>query len=487
MKSNKNDIVEWVFIALVFLVMLVFFTEVQPLVFFDGDDWNGLSKQRNVAFPKWHDHNPIKVFPESLMALAAPLAAYFVYPFLGDFVSSVTLVSGFILSLFVTAYGYLYLKVMEKRFGLQVWTACLLTVMFLSFHFLIFKQGDYGNAYLFGTPNFTNYYHYTIPALLNASLVLLFLYRDTGGDRRIDGRKWQDDLLVFALFLALCSNVLHSIILMAYILTELFWNRRSWRTQGFYWKLLLAWMVTLLFEGTGGRAHQMGAGLLDLPVAQTFLSLFHLIVQKNTGIFIALAFLLLFHGIALFLYRRRREKDEVDRAFQEGQKKFLLCAFLWILYEVLVCAKAGGGYINWPDVAIGLFFYLFLLIFSAVAYVFRRKEGALPVLPILAFIVFCRTINAEQGLVNSTMGNVPPAICAAINRDIIHQVQAAVDAGATKMELRVPKGDDRDNWPHPMYMGAAVSRLLYGQGLIPYPIEITIVPDPEMNREYGIR
>lgn len=487
MAMDRKSWGELAFVLAVFLVMLAFFAEVHPMVLYDGDDWNGLSKQRNIAFPKWHDHNPIKVLPESLMPLAAPVAAYAVQPFLGDFVSSITLVSALILSAFIALYVYFFLKVMEKRFRLEPWVACLLALMFLAFHFLVFRNGDYGNAYLFGSLNLTSYFHYTIPALWNSSLVLFFLWRGIPGTRRIEGWRWQDCLLVFVLYLALCSSVLHNIIFMAYISVEFFWHIRQWREQRLYIGLLAAWFVILLFEGLGGRAGQMGIPLAELPVGQAFYSLMHVLFQNNKGILMMLAFALIFLGSSLVIYRRRREKDAVDIAYQEGQQKFLACALIWSAYEVLVCARAGGIYIDRPDVTIGLFFYLFFLMFSASAYVFHRKPGALAVLPILAFVLSCRTINAQQSLVESTMGHVPPAICAEISRDLIAQVQKAETAGAREMELQVPKGDDHDNWPHPNYMGEAVSRLLYGQGLIPYPIKITIVPDPGMNAEYGIR
>lgn len=484
---DKRSWGELAFVLLVFLVMLAFFTEVHPMVLYDGDDWNGLSKQRNIAFPKWHDHNPIKVLPESLMPLTAPLAAYFVMPFLGDFVSSVTLVSAVILSAFIALYVHLFRKVMEQRFSLETWASCLLALMFLAFHFLVFRHGDYNNHYLFDTLNLTSYFHYTIPALWNISLVLFFLWREIPGTRRIEGRRWQDCLLVFVLYLAICSSVLHNIIFMAYISVGFFWRIRQWREQRFYIGILVAWFVILLFEGLGGRAGQMDIPLTELPVGQAFYSLVHVFFQNNKGILMMLAFAVIFLGSSLAIYWRRREKDAVDAAWREGQLKFLACAVIWSSYEVLVCAKAGGGYIDWPEVTIGLFFYLFFLMFSAAAYVFHRKPGALVLLPILAFIISCRTINAQQSLVESTMGHVPPAICAEISRDIITQVQTAEAGGARSMELHVPKGDDRDNWPHPNYMGEAVSRLLYGQGLIPYPIGIKIVPDEEMNERYGLR
>ena len=474
------------FAILVFFLLLAFFTEAHPLVMYDGDDWNGLSKQRSIAFPKWHDHNPIKVLPESLMPLAGSLAAYFVCPFLGDFVSSVTLVSAALVSLAVILCVFLFLRVMEGAFSLEPWAACLLSGIFLAFHFLIFRGGESNDLYLFAAPNLTCYYNYTIPALLNMTLVLFFLWRGISGNRSTEGQRGKDALLVFVLFLALCSNVLHSIILMAYVMTELLWEIRRWRQQRFFLGLLAGWLLTLLLEATGGRAGQMGQSLWEIPLGNTFLSLMHVLFQNNKGIFIALAFALVFVGSSLFLYLRRKEKDALDDMYRVRQQKFLLCALLWTAYVVPVCARAGGGYVDWPGVTIGLFFYLFLGMMWAAAYVFRRKPGALSILPILAFILFCRAVNPEQGLTHSTMGNVPPAICAEISRDLIRQVRSAEEQGLREMELHVPKGDDRDNWPHPTYMGPAVSRLLYGQGLIPYPIRITVVPDGEMNLRYGL-
>ena len=52
------------------------------------------------------------------------------------------------------------------------------------------------------------------------------------------------------------------------------------------------------------------------------------------------------------------------------------------------------------------------------------------------------------------------------------------------MVLKVPKGDDIDNWPHPNYVGDNISRALFAHGLITRKIEVKIVPDPSMNQKY---
>ena len=85
------------------------------------------------------------------------------------------------------------------------------------------------------------------------------------------------------------------------------------------------------------------------------------------------------------------------------------------------------------------------------------------------------------------MGQIDPKICYQIDNDIIQQVQEADREGKSEMVLRVPKGDNKDNWPHPMYMGGNLARTLYKHGLISKPIKITIQPDTSINEKYHIK
>ena len=71
---------EWIFLGTVFLGMAIFFTQAHPFIPFDGDDWKDLAELRTVAFPKWHDWNPIKVLPETFSGLTGYLGAYIFAP-----------------------------------------------------------------------------------------------------------------------------------------------------------------------------------------------------------------------------------------------------------------------------------------------------------------------------------------------------------------------------------------------------------------------
>ena len=84
------------------------------------------------------------------------------------------------------------------------------------------------------------------------------------------------------------------------------------------------------------------------------------------------------------------------------------------------------------------------------------------------------------------MRNIAPYKCVNVDNDLINQIVTADKNGKTEMQLVVPKGDNRDNWPHPKYMGGNISRTLYSHGIISKNIKITVKPDENMNRNYHL-
>ena len=158
--------------TLIFLAMFVFFSQVHPIVLFDGDDWNVISDAR-VGLPKWHGWNPIKILPETFFPICGYFAAYVVRPIIGDYLTAFTLTAALIVSIFITAYVCLFVKFIKAIFNFDKFTASIFGMMFLLLHFAIFlKHNTQDNLYLFHTTDADCYFNYVLPNLLNATLVL---------------------------------------------------------------------------------------------------------------------------------------------------------------------------------------------------------------------------------------------------------------------------------------------------------------------------
>ncbi len=85
MNWSKIKPAEYIFFGIMLLSLILFFTEAHPLVVYDGDDWSQISYRR-AAIPQWGGWNPIKVFPETLLAMSGYMAAYVVRPLTQDYI-----------------------------------------------------------------------------------------------------------------------------------------------------------------------------------------------------------------------------------------------------------------------------------------------------------------------------------------------------------------------------------------------------------------
>ena len=132
-----------IFFVGAFLFLCVFFTQVHPLVIYDGDDWTYIAYTRQ-ALPSWREWNPSRVFAECFEPLVGFLAAYGVTPLLGDYLHALTVTSAFALSLMITGYLWMLARLLVRQDG-SWYRACFVTVIFLLFHFLLMKVHREGN------------------------------------------------------------------------------------------------------------------------------------------------------------------------------------------------------------------------------------------------------------------------------------------------------------------------------------------------------
>ena len=482
-------------VAVIFAAMFLFFSQVHPITPFDGDDWNVISDAR-PALPKWGGWNPIKILPETFYPICGYIAAYVVAPIIGDYLSAITVTAALILSLFIAAYILLFIEFVKKIFRVDSFLANLTGIIFLLLHFALFlRHNAQDNIYLFHTIDANCYFNYVIPNLLNAALVLLIAQFDI--TRNIfDNVTPRSVALFFAFYLGIFSNILNSSLLGVFVFVELlsrFIDLRSrvewknFRLKKFFDKnkslcmILIFWLISLLFEANGGRAKNFTAdgGDYFANVIQTAAAFFDSI-SHNHGLG------LMIFSIVTVIFILTRRNDYEPKIFLNVAAKFAACIPLLAVYTILVAARADINYATRADVQFGLFFCTLIIFCMTLLYWLKKFPRAAFILPILCFALFTWIFSGKRSFSPSTFGNVPEKICAEISQSIINQIVAADRAGLDEVTVTVPKGDDIDNWPHPLYMGKNISRTLCNHGIISRRIKVIFVPDVRLNALYSL-
>lgn len=485
----KKFSVEFVMGTLIFAVMFIFFSQVHPIVLFDGDDWNVISDAR-VGLPKWGGWNPIKVLPETFFPICGYFAAYVVMPLVGDYLTAFTLTAAAIVAIFIAAYVMMFVLFAREVLRLDKPAANLFGVMFLLLHFAHFlHHNTQDNLYLFHTTDADCYFNYVLPNLLNAALVMLLVRVDVT-KKIFDRAEFRSVALFFALYLAIFSSVLSSCILAIFVGVEL-WSRldrKKFTPRKFFsdnrslFVVLIFWLISLLFELNGGRAKSMAhESDFFATVGDTAAAVIQSLLFDNHGVS-----LLIFAAVtsAIIFYKPQISEDAEN--FWRMLKKFWLCLPLWTAYIILVAAKSDVSYALRPDVQFGFFFFEFVSFFTALSFWLKKFPRAAFLLPILAFALFTWIFSGKRTLCPSTFDHVPEMTCVQVSRHIIDQIIAADRAGLTEVVVTVPKGDDVDNWPHPLYMGENISRTLHAHGLISRRLEVTILPDVSLNARFNL-
>ena len=213
MKTKKNKFIEIIFFIIIFLFFFIFFAKIHPIVLFDTDDWYNSIFSRS-AIPIIGEWNPTKVLPEILMPFVVTYGNSFMSLFSNDFMSNMIYVNAFVVSIFITIYISMFYKLIKKRNSESLVTNILITIIFIIFHFLIFRSSKEDSFYMFHAFDMSCYYHYLIPVLLNCSLVMFYLNHDTF---IFKDSKIKTSFMILILYLSIFSNIYSNIVLTSFI------------------------------------------------------------------------------------------------------------------------------------------------------------------------------------------------------------------------------------------------------------------------------
>ncbi|MBR3103617.1 MAG: hypothetical protein IKH46_07315 [Lachnospiraceae bacterium] len=507
----------------IFLFATVFFAHVHPLVPYDMDDWLYVGWRRN-AYPIWKDWNPARVFPETFMSLVSDFGVHVLIPILHlDYIHALILAHAVSVAFFITVYVMLFRSFIREKAKISSAAAYMLTLLFLLFHFSIFRRQYNGNQHLFWTFNVTGYYYYVIPNLINASLVLFFMTKGKDGIRNLSPIK--KGVLFLSIYLAMFSNLFASIILVVPAAGELVLDaylclvkrKQSLKLylERSFWNLLIVglWLVSLVFEANGGRADGAGGFALSESISGFFAWGGQLNLQTT-----ALSLLIVVVGVVFSILpmvakgkgsgsvkkQQSAEKGDtakVHPASADGKSRwisgdvpvsapgFVFCMLVCVVFEILLCAKVGADKLEICRVIFSVCFYAFLVIFWFAGQILAKWPKTLILLPLIFYVLLMNTRMGERIFLEENGINLDAQLCIAIDQDIIDQIIAADSAGLTEAVIVVPleEDQDEDNWPHVIRMGSALSQTLYKHGIISRRLELEVQPDHAMNEKYGLQ
>ena len=151
LQKEKIVLLKVFFWLVVFAGLFSFFFFAHPVILFDADDWYYATYWRR-PLPMPGEFNGIKVFPEVAMPFVSEIGALIFFPILGDYLRSLALVYALVEASIITAYVYMTELFVRKTMDVKQGLSHVISLFFLLFHFLVFKNNFDGNIHLFIIP-----------------------------------------------------------------------------------------------------------------------------------------------------------------------------------------------------------------------------------------------------------------------------------------------------------------------------------------------
>lgn len=483
--SRKEHILLIGFSTIIFLSMLLFFLKIHPLIIYDVDDWLYASYFR-LPIPIWNDWNPSRVFPEIFMPLCSTLAVYLFMPLTHDYIWSLALMYGIVVSFFITLYVSAFALFLREKMKTSVSNSIIISMFFFIFHFLIFKTAESGNHHLFYANDVTCYFYYIIPTILNVILVIILELYPNLMDVFSRKNGILKGVILFGVYMAIFSNMFCSVILSVWAGVEIinsglkliscrqFRFRTILRNNIYKLMVVLSWLISIIYELSGGRAESLAGISFAENVKYTIHNFINVLISVNK--YVAL---LLICVIILYLAIIRNKK----------QGRYILIALanavIIGVFLILACAKSNEYYITRTEILLALCFWIFTAIgIMATALIDNRVIRSLSPCVLL---LLCTIINSHGiTFADANCGEVDWKTCYDISSDFVEQIEVADDDNKMNIVLKVPQYDDAQNWPLAIYGEDRICYTLYKHGIVSHNLNVIFEPDNSINQKWGI-
>lgn len=490
-----------------FIFFFVFFSILHPLYVFDTDDWINMGLLRSV-FPTTDAYNPIKVLPEVLFPVVSMFGARFIYPLTEDYIGSLCLAHAIIYSAVILCNALCVKKFIEyvkatlfdcKNKEDSIVIYCLLSIFFCC----LFYFGRNGN-YLLRENDVTCIYHYSIPSILNFSVVL-FLILSENRNRQIlcFDNSYLNVLWSLVLYLCIYSNLFISSILLAYVIFVLLKRLFPVVLSGFsiikikqfflhgyqFIAIVFIWGISVYFEAKGQRALEINHNF-TLASFYDSLSFFlkETVCSVSFGKFSFISFLFLISANLILLVRYiLKTYNAYDRKFLVMQLLFLWMVFFIALYHIMLTVKTGVGYQVRPSMVYCWFVWIlleFVCCFIYLSLYFSKLNAFIPV--VLLVLLYRVSVHEPTFKDLSYFQSENPASVKLWGNYLVKTLKLADKEGLKELILCVPKFKSEDNFPLAIYANEALADTVYLQGITRNLLKIVIVPDKEISSRFFV-
>lgn len=491
-KQSKRKTFEIIiFCIAVFAAMLVFFTVLHPIPLMDEDDVIYTVIVRK-AIPIPGSWNPSRMMPEVLTSLCGNLAALCSAFGFGRFIDCQVVIYGVFLSLFITAYVWAFLHLLEKRFCCRRFQAICLSILFLMLHFLVFRTEDSRNSFMFHTYDACCVFYYTVPAMLGCTIVMRFM--ETPDDPPILNGKdpVRESLLLLVLYFEMFSNLFGSAILAAYagyrILRNVVQKKRVFCKQTAFWHaIVFCWLLAAVLEATGGRAADTRGQAVEgtLSFSSSLCQAVFIFVKTlwySNILFRLMVIAVAASSVFLAVQHNKTNSSVKKNAFGETA----VWGFATCIAVLLLCAIVEPLYAGRPETVFPIVFALFMMLMQGMIFIFYHIPAAVRILPILLLIVYSMTNTRFLTFQDSNPLLLDGHIAVAIENEIYESIITAANAGKTEVTIDVILSNEESNWPHDGRIGDPMAEFFLKYGIIDHEIRVHTKPSAEMNKRYHV-
>jgi hypothetical protein len=360
----------------------------------------------------------------------------------------------------------------------------LVSGIFYALHFVIFLHVFGNSDTLLKAYDMNCIYNYTLCSSLNAALVMHIMRHGGVKELAKESSIIHKILLLGWIYLSIFSNLFSSIVLAAYVASELSVEflpqikDKSFKLLDFvranyiHLLILVCWLISHVYEFSGDRANNGSGNIL--------LNLLYAIGISLAWIVRTSIFILAFSALTFILWKKRCMQHT-----KTNLQQYAICLLLMWVYIVLLCAAVNGLYIGRPEIFFPIAFWLLLGIMSCFTELiednFLNSRLALIILGTVLVIL----VTLGHTFNHSNVSNISYKQCEALMNDVIDQFVTAENEGKQEIDLVVPKFEQDDNWPYGVYGKDRFGKALYKHGIIHSEIQVNeLILSQEMTDKY---